>query len=137
MQIIGRNSLSLLLMYQSEISQQKLCNRKENYSDNHVALRTAFAKYLPIKGSWHSCDLVTHFISLLAEYGCKYTSHRCTFIPGTAYASFLFSKGLTECNINPHQLAHLYLNRLSNQGRRRRVNRSLACLLVTDCLWKI
>ncbi|XP_041016787.1 uncharacterized protein LOC121259309 isoform X4 [Juglans microcarpa x Juglans regia] len=94
MQIIGRNSLSLLLMYQSEISQQKLCNRKENYSDNHVALRTAFAKYLPIKG-------------------------------------------LTECNINPHQLAHLYLNRLSNQGRRRRVNRSLACLLVTDCLWKI
>ncbi|XP_041016786.1 uncharacterized protein LOC121259309 isoform X3 [Juglans microcarpa x Juglans regia] len=103
MQIIGRNSLSLLLMYQSEISQQKLCNRKENYSDNHVALRTAFAKYLPIK----------------------------------AYASFLFSKGLTECNINPHQLAHLYLNRLSNQGRRRRVNRSLACLLVTDCLWKI
>ncbi|XP_035551297.1 uncharacterized protein LOC118349826 isoform X2 [Juglans regia] len=98
MQIIGRNSFSLLLMYQSEISQQKLCNRKENYSDNHVALRTAFAKYLPIK----------------------------------AYASFLFSKGLTECNIIPHQLAHLYLNRLSNRGRRRHA-RSLARWLLIVC----
>ncbi|XP_035551298.1 uncharacterized protein LOC118349826 isoform X3 [Juglans regia] len=89
MQIIGRNSFSLLLMYQSEISQQKLCNRKENYSDNHVALRTAFAKYLPIKG-------------------------------------------LTECNIIPHQLAHLYLNRLSNRGRRRHA-RSLARWLLIVC----